>query len=154
VYSIPRRYGFPEADAEDVFQNVFAILLRRLPQLRDETRLSAWLITTTHRECWRTRAWVGRHGAIDEQTLPDRGIPDEADAARWEQQDLVRAALDRLGGRCRELLIALFQSPGRPDYEAISRSLGLPVGSIGPTRARCFDKLRPILESVGANEVP
>lgn len=152
VYSIPRRYGFSDSDSEDVYQNVFAILLRRLPQLRDETRLSAWLITTTHRECWRTKSWAGRHGSLDEQLLPDCMVPDEAEAGRWEQQHLVQTALDRVGGRCRDLLTALFQSPGRPDYEAISRSLGIPVGSIGPTRARCFDKLRPILESLGVQE--
>ena len=51
VYGIPRRMGFSAADADDVFQNVFAILLRYLSDLRDYTRLAAWLVTTTRREC-------------------------------------------------------------------------------------------------------
>ena len=152
VYSIPRKYGFSDADAEDVYQNVFAILVRRLPQLRDQTRISAWLITTTHRECWRAKAFIGRHGPLDESTLPERMSPDEDDAADWERQHLVRMALDELGGKCQSLLTALFLASKRPDYEAIGRTLGIPVGSIGPTRARCFEKLRPILRSLGVED--
>jgi RNA polymerase sigma factor (sigma-70 family) len=148
VYSIARRYQMSDADADDVFQNVFVILLRRLESLRDTTRLSAWLITTTHRECWR----VGKRGpgAADiEAQIADVGQPSPDQAAVWEEQDVVRRALERLGGSCQELLQALFMEEGDRSYEVIAERLGMKVGSIGPTRARCFRKLEKLLLDLG-----
>jgi RNA polymerase sigma factor (sigma-70 family) len=150
VYSIPRRLGFSEADAEDVFQNVFVTLLRNLGQLRDQTRLSAWLITTTRRETWR----LGRRGTRRAEDELDESLPaDEPDSLddvlRWEREQGVRQAMRRLDDRCRELLTALFLEPATPSYEAIASRLGIPVGSIGPTRARCFKKLDAILRELG-----
>lgn len=151
VYSIPRRYGMSESDADDVTQAVFTILFRKLDTLKDNTRLSAWLITTTHRECWR----VGKRGesaAAVEEAIADLAEPAPEDAIRWEHAHLVRLALRELGGRCEQLLRRLFYAHSEPDYQRISEDLGMPVGSIGPTRARCFNKLRPILERLGLNE--
>src|SRR5262245_33191193 len=106
VYSIPHRYRMSEADADDVFQSVFAILLRRLDSLKDDTKLSAWLITTAHRECWR----IGRRRPAEfpppDQAghFDDLSRPPGDEMARWEEQHLVRQALDELGGRCQRLL--------------------------------------------------
>ncbi len=148
VYSIPRRYGMDDADAEDVFQNVFAILLRHLDQLQDQTKLSAWLITTAHRECWR----LGRRKPKDEP-LEERDIradaPPDALIDRWERQHIVRTALEQLGDPCKSLLEALFLNTSQPGYEAIARSLNMKIGSIGPTRARCFRKMQTILDEMG-----
>lgn len=147
VYSIPIEYGFRPEDADDVFQNVFAIVLEKLSGLRDRRRLSAWLITTTHRECWRLRRKTGvvldpdRSPALQESPAPDR-------AEAWELRQTVRAALSHLSSRCRELLRALFLDPGEPSYAKVSERLGLPVGSIGPTRARCFEKLEVVLRDM------
>lgn len=148
VYSIPRRYGFSDADADDVFQTVFVILYEKLGQVRDVQRLSAWLIRTTHRECYRIGKRSKRYAGID-QVIEDVGSPAEEDALAWERRHVVRQALRRLGGRCEELLTALFFEAGEPSYEVIAEQLDMKVGSIGPTRARCFHKLEQILIELG-----
>ncbi len=148
VYSIPRRYGLSSADADDVFQSVFAHLFRNLESLRDAGRVSSWLITTAHRECWRVGKGAGRYTHLD-SVMHDVSEPSAHDAERWEQQHLVREGLRELGGRCEELLVALFLDPAEPDYEAVSAKLNIPIGSIGPTRARCFEKLQKILQKKG-----
>jgi RNA polymerase sigma factor (sigma-70 family) len=148
IYSIPRRYGLSEADSDDVFQAVMATVFTKLETLRDQTRLSAWLITTTHRESWRVGKKSGKYAQLD-AVMPDVGSPGEQDLERWEQQHMVREGLRRLGGRCEELLSALFLEPGEPSYEAIAQRMNMSLGSIGPTRARCFKKLEAILLTLG-----
>jgi len=148
VYSIARRYGLDDSDSDDVFQSVFLILYRRLETLEDTTRLSAWLITTTHRECWRVGKRSGGHPSLDEQ-IADVNAPSETQITEWEQQHLVRLGLLELGGQCEELLRALFVERGSGDYDTIAERLGMKVGSIGPTRARCFAKLKRILIRLG-----
>lgn len=147
VYSIPRRYGLSDADCDDVFQDVFTIVYRKLDTIRQRPRLSAWLIRTTHRECLRTGRRSGRYVEL-EQTSVDQDDPAADQVLAWEQQQLVRQALRQLGPPCQQLLTALFSgrgSAGQPDYQMIADQLGIKRGSIGPTRARCFKKLRRIL---------
>jgi RNA polymerase sigma factor (sigma-70 family) len=150
VYSIPRRAGLPDTDCDDIFQIVFGIVLRRLDTLREFERLSAWLIRTTHRETWRL---VKRRKAASGETLPetlaDEGEPTPEQVSRLERQHLVRQALEQIDERCRTLLEALFFEAERPDYDALGRRLNMPVGSIGPTRARCFQKLERLLAERG-----
>ena len=148
VYSIPRRYGLNESDADDVFAAVWATAFKSLQNLRNDTRLSAWLITTTHRECWRVGKKRGTYRQLNE-VMPNVVSPADDDAHRWEQQYLVGEALHRLGGRCEELLRALFSATADPNYIAIAQQLDIPLGSIGPTRARCFQKLQRILADLG-----
>ncbi len=148
VYSVPRRYGLSDADAGDVVQNVFLTAYRKLGGLKDQERLSAWLITTAHRESWRVGKRSDAAGALNEQ-FADVGSPSDDELVRWEQQHLVRLALEELGGSCRELLMALFLDRAKPSYETIADQLGIKVGSIGPTRARCFQKLEAILLRMG-----
>lgn len=150
VYSIPRRMGFSAMDADDVFQDVFATLLRSLGSLRDRSRLSAWLITTTRRECWRRGRVASRHAELDE-SLADGAPPAVDEVARWEREQGVREAVRRLDDRCRELLTALFLETSSPSYEAIAARMGIPIGSIGPTRARCFKKLEARLLELGVD---
>lgn len=150
VSSIPRRMGMSPADAEDVFQNVFLTLYRRLGDLRDQTRLSAWLITTTQRECWR----LAKRGDRNAGAALDDGIADDApspaeEVSRLELEHAVRDAMRRLDERCRALLTALFLEPTPPAYDALAARLGMPLGSIGPTRARCFRKLEASLRTMG-----
>ena len=144
VYSIPRRHGLSAADSDDVFQTVFAIVLRRLETLRSADRVSAWLIRTTHRECWR----VGRRrqsGGNLSETLADEALPTEEQVSAWERQHLVRQALAQIDDRCRRLLEALYFQQAAPDYAEIAKRLDMKIGSVGPTRARCLAKLQPIL---------
>lgn len=145
VYSIPSRYRLPDDACDDVFQNVFASVLRSLPGVRDAQSFPKWLITTTHRECWR---WSRRNPSatpIDESVAgTSEDAPGEA-AQRWETQQKVDVALQQLGGRCERLLRALFLDPTKPSYASIAERLGIPVGAIGPTRARCLAKLMEFL---------
>lgn len=148
VYSIPRRYGYGDQDCDEIFQRVFLILFRKLDTLNDQARLSAWLITTTQRECWRLKRREPDHGTLP-ASAESHEISAEDRAELWEQQHLVREALQRLGGRCEQLLTALFLQSSEASYETIAKKLGMKVGSIGPTRARCFEKMQKILLEMG-----
>lgn len=151
VYSIPRRYGLSDADAEDVFQTVFSTVVRTLPKLRDQRRLSAWLITTTRRECWR-KSKATRTNVEVTNDLADGGASPDEEIGRLERQQMVREALQQLDGRDRELLEALFMRAEAASYEQLARELDIPLGSIGPTRARAFRKLEAILREMGAED--
>lgn len=148
VYSVPRRYGLDEADAADVHQNVFTILFRKLSTLDDHLLLARWLLTTAHRETWRMGKRQAKYSRLEEN-FADLGSPGEDDLERWERQHLVRRALDELGDPCKSLLTALFLDPAQMNYQAVADSLGMRVGSIGPTRARCFQKLETVLRQMG-----
>jgi RNA polymerase sigma factor (sigma-70 family) len=155
VWSVGRKYGLSTQDAEDVHQTTFASLVRHLEDVRDRERLSSWLITTATRECWRLRrtrasrggseVGGGLSGGLDD--LPDVPLP-ETDRHDEERQ-LVREGLARLNERCRDLLQVLFACDGEPHYPTIASQLDMPIGSIGPTRARCLAKLESILRSLG-----
>ncbi|MFO0838766.1 MAG: sigma-70 family RNA polymerase sigma factor [Phycisphaerae bacterium] len=147
VYSVPRRYGLSNADADDVFQCVFTNLYRTLHKLNDVSRLSAWLITAAHRESWRVGKRSSQYADLDSY-MPDVSSPADDKLDQWERQHLVQQALIRLGGRCETLLRALFMSAESPSYTTIATELGIPVGSIGPTRARCFRKMQDVLRSL------
>lgn len=149
VYSIPLDYGFSPSDSEDIAQNVFFTIFRKLDSLKDQTKLSAWLITITHRECWSFRRL--RHVSYDETLdFPEEAPPNEK-LRRWELQQDIREAMSRLDDTCRELLTALFLEQGNPAYAHIAARLGISPGSIGPTRARCFRKLEQILRKAGSH---
>ena len=146
VYTVPRRYGLSEEDAEDVFQEVFAIAYRKLHTIRDSSRLSFWLVTVAHRESCRIGKHSGRYvlSPLDAVEADDEAPPADR-AAVWERQHRVRQALRQLGGSCEQLMVALFSAPGRPDYRRIACQLGMKSGSIGPTRTRCFKALERLL---------
>jgi RNA polymerase sigma factor (sigma-70 family) len=157
IYSIPLRYGLPEHDANDIFQNVSLLLLKNLARLRDRERLGAWLVITTRRECWR----MFHHDqqiTLNPETLDlNEQVPDsghsEDDFLALERQTVVRTAVELLDGSCNQLLTQLFYADPRPSYTDIAHALALPEGSIGPTRARCLEKLMRILEKMGLSEV-
>lgn len=154
VYSVAMKSRLSPSDADDVFQTVFISLYRNLDQLKDQERLSAWLITTTHRESWRVSRRKQRTLNSEEFDLlePVSMTEDEVEAA--ERQQLVREGLKELGGPCEALLSALFLGVDEPVYEQVAKQLGIPVGSIGPTRARCLKKLEQILSRKGFTDNP
>lgn len=155
IYSIPIRLGFSPSDAADVFQAVCLLLLENLAYLRRRDRLGAWLVTTTRRECWRlARNRPTEVIDLDLDTVElDRndGQPAtlEEEFLHLERQALLNAALDSLDPRCRQLLRLLFWAEPRPSYDEIARLMSLPEGSVGPTRARCLEKLTRILQRNG-----
>jgi RNA polymerase sigma factor (sigma-70 family) len=148
VTSIAASYRLDEADVEDVFQTVFTRLYESLGRLDDATRFSAWLITTTHRECWTLGRRSQKYSDF-EQAILNRSVEHPDALLEWEQKYLVHEGLKALGGRCESLLRALFLDPSEPDYEEVGRQLGISTNSIGSMRARCFEKLEPILAQMG-----
>jgi RNA polymerase sigma factor (sigma-70 family) len=140
VWSVARSYRLPVEDCDDVTQAVLVAALRHLADLRDPAKAASWLVTSAHRESWRvararrrTVDLVGDFASVSD--------PDPERAADLESLHGMRVALDALGDPCRALLVALF-AENEPHYPDIARKLGMPVGSIGPTRARCLSKLR------------
>lgn len=151
IYSIPVRFSFSSADASDVFQAVCLKLIEHLHDLKDESKVSAWLITTTTRQCIHLKSLRYRETGTDDEMEepPDPAETVEVVQIQTEQQNRVREAVDQLPGRCRELVEMLYFDPRALSYEEISQSMGIPVSSIGPTRARCLDKLRTLLRRRG-----
>ena len=157
VYSVALRAGLSQEDAADVFQTVFARLLEHLGTIHAPQGLAAWLITTTKREAWSVVRKQQREPAEGEVPVlldtadlwPTNPRPDEN---RLVDRILIREALAQLGERCRKLLWLLYFEPGQPSYEEIGRQLRMPTGSVGPTRARCLQKLREILRGMGMSE--
>ena len=148
LYSIPRRYGLDQDDAADVFQNVSLALWKGLPELRSEKALTRWIEITARRQCERL-AGKKRRLVHDEEGLADRPAeePDTLhELAELQEQQIVRRSLEKLGGRCAELLRLLYMENPPAAYDEITRRLGLPHGSIGPTRGRCLEKLREIVK--------
>jgi RNA polymerase sigma factor (sigma-70 family) len=156
VYSVGRAWRLSDEDLGDVFQEVFAALVRGLPRLRDGRSLVRWLSSTTDRVA-RTRALRRRREqalqASDEdavERVPDTGEAVGAELEELESQAAVRLALSRLPERCQRLIRALYYEDPVPAYADLARRLGVPVGSLGPTRARCMEKLRA--ELAGASD--
>lgn len=151
IYSIPNKFRFDPADCDDVFQTVVVKLLEHLSDLKDESKVSSWLITTTTRHCIQLRSQqrrnVGDDEAMDREAAP--GDTTEEIQIQVDREQKIRESITRMPDRCRRLLELLFQDPRSPSYEEISRELGMPVPSIGPTRARCIEKLRALLEERG-----
>jgi RNA polymerase sigma factor (sigma-70 family) len=155
VLAVPRDLGLSEADCDEVFQATWMALFEQIELIRQPSSLGSWIITTAQRQCWRLRRRIQRQreqaGLEGAENLPDLLPEPSEQAERLEREGLVREALDELRPRCRELLTRLFlTSPGgeaaeRDSYAAISRELGMPVGSIGPTRLRCLAELARIL---------
>jgi RNA polymerase sigma factor (sigma-70 family) len=157
VYAVARRIGLDEHGAADVFQTVFERLVQHLPGIVDPSRLQAWIVTTTKREALSQRRRSQRDISMTRVTDADDAGADEwdiADAtpiaeealAELQLQNQMRNALDRLDARCRDLLLLLFRDEDdKLSYDEVARRLGTTVGSIGPTRARCLDKLRKLV---------
>jgi RNA polymerase sigma factor (sigma-70 family) len=155
VYAVARSYRLTDDDLADVFQEVFAALVRGLPRLRDSRALVRWLSSTTERMARATALRRRREAALaapGEPVLPSDDPPVGADLELLEERTLVRLAFDALPGRCRDLLEALYYEDPAPSYAELSRRLRMPVGSLGPTRARCFERLKESYGRLRADE--
>jgi RNA polymerase sigma factor (sigma-70 family) len=146
IWSICRRHRLSNADADDVGQRVWLQLVSQLDKVRDPAALPGWLTTTTERECGTIRRAMRRSQAPGR--VPDAGqIPDqqaemtEHELLAAERHAALREAFTRLPPCCQRLIAVLIEDPPVPDAQ-ISARLGLPVGSIGPSRSRCLEKLR------------
>ena len=141
VWSIGRRSGLSAADADDLVQSVFTIMVGRLGELRDRDRLAGWLAVTARREAWRQAERARRERPMDPGVMPEGAEdPDESDELLLRRQ-AVREAMHRLGTRCRDLLLRAFGTSQVPSYEELAEALGLKLNSVGPTRRRCLEEL-------------
>jgi RNA polymerase sigma factor (sigma-70 family) len=145
IWSICRRFRLDGSDAEDVGQAVWLKLVTHLDHLREAAALPGWLATTTRRECGRVINAADARRAGEQLLIADN-IPDtqtaivEQDLLVAEQHAVLRDALARLPPGCQQLLVLLSADPPVP-YAEISARLGISVGSIGPNRRRCLDRL-------------
>jgi len=146
IWSICRKYRLGPADAEDVGQSVWLCLVAQVDKLREPAALPGWLATTTRRECVRVvHAARGPHAALyplDAENIPD-GQADSAeqDLLAAERHAALRQAFADLPPHGQRLIAMLAADLPVP-YAEISARLGIAVGSIGPTRRRCLDKMR------------
>lgn len=152
IYSVPMRYRFSADDAADIFQAVCIDLYRELPRLREVDALRGWLARVAANKCFHRRRAMGREPAdLDESRVA--AIESEEDIAqtaeRRERDQLVREAVDSLESRCSRMIRMLFfEDPPRP-YDQVAKSVGLAIGSIGFTRAKCLERLERALKERG-----
>ena len=144
VWSICARFQLGNSDREDVAQSVWLLLVEQLGKLREPAALPGWLATTTHRECLRVvtaASKTERRGTLDDALqFVDNTIIDE-EILMAERNAALRAAFAELPPRYQQLLGMLAKDPP-VSYAEISATLQIPVGSIGPQRARCLERLR------------
>lgn len=155
IYAIPRRAGLNEDLSAEVFQEVFKTLLEKLDTIEQPERLQAWIVTTAKRKTWRliSRESPSQNKLVDADSddveifsLPDNSpLPDDL-LLQMEEQHLVQMAVQSLDNRCRNLLTLLFYQEESLPYSEIAMKVGMSEGSIGPTRARCLQKLLRLLE--------
>jgi len=152
IFAIPLRAGLDEDQAADIFQDVFTTLFEKLNDIEEPERLQAWLVTTARRKTWRTISKAHANPSDPNAELSDAAavrdeapLPDEQ-LLILEEQHRIHTAISLLDERCRTLLEMLFYRAEPPSYAEIAAALGLPEGSIGPTRARCLGKLLRLLK--------
>ena len=153
LWSVARAHRLSPSDAGDVVQTTWLRLVEHLGRIEDPERLPGWLATTARRECLHLLRRTGRElvglvddaglDVVDDQAAPldARLLADERDAVLW-------SCFERMSDRCRTLLRVLMAAEP-PAYAEVAASLGMPIGSIGPTRIRCLARLRSEVGAVG-----
>jgi RNA polymerase sigma factor (sigma-70 family) len=151
VWSVARAHGLSGADAADVSQTAWLRLVEHLHRLRDPERVGTWLAATARHEALRTlrrarrQLPVGDDAELDAE-LGRSGPPVEGPEARTlaaERSDLLWRAFAALPPRCQTLLRVLMADPP-PSYQQVAVAMDMPIGSIGPTRGRCLNRLRQL----------
>ena len=146
LWHTARYCGLSAAEAEDSVQQTFLALVRSGNTISDPLAVIRWLTVTLRRQAWKDRALSAQRSGTEpnEEDLP-REPSAESAAVLTDEQRRLWAHVGALSDRCQRLLAVIAFSP-RPDYAAIAREMTIPIGSIGPTRARCLDKLRTRLQ--------
>jgi len=150
VYSVAKRYRLNADDAADVYQQTFQALHQSLNRIEQPETLPKWLAVTASRISLRIQRIQSRTvplttGETDlEAVLESEDVSAEASALAACEAEELHIALGRLGGRCQPLLQLLYLEEDS-SYQMASDQLGIPLGAIGPTRARCLEKLKKLL---------
>jgi RNA polymerase sigma factor (sigma-70 family) len=150
LWHVARSQGVPASEVSDVVQNTWLELVARLDDIRSPGALTGWLVVTTKHEAWRTNRKRQSTGPgatdVDLAAIPD-DTPDASTALITDERDrILWHAFRHLSERCRALL-RIVAMVDRPDYAVVGEALGMPHGSIGPTRGRCLERLRVLLEA-------
>ncbi len=153
MWRTARGAGLDPTTAEDVVQTVWMVLLRSADTIREDRTVVKWVLTSTRREAWRVSRRTrtdGQHTAavfgVDAEEvmdLPPAPTPDDQVFAD-DRQRMLWEHVQALPERCRQL-VGVIAFADRPDYAHLAEALGMPVGSIGPTRGRCLAKLKDLL---------
>jgi RNA polymerase sigma factor (sigma-70 family) len=154
LWHVVRAYQLTIEVAEDVVQTTLLSQVKSRTSIKEPAAVGVWLTTTARREAWKVAKATGRGIPVEDDEL-SRRLPDEdsaeAEVVRRDGDERLWDAVERLSERCQALLrIVAFEH--RPDYTTIAANLGMPVGSIGPTRGRCLHKLRTLMEKNGDND--
>jgi RNA polymerase sigma factor (sigma-70 family) len=149
VWSVARAYGLSEADAADVAQTAWLRLVENLDRVRDAQRVGAWLATTARHEALRILRVAGRQLPVGDDAELEPSDPvqvtPESLALASEQHSILWQAFAALPPSCLRLLRVLMADPP-PSYQEAAAALDIPIGSIGPTRRRCLERLRRLAD--------
>src|SRR4030095_3024578 len=149
-FSISLNLGLTTDGAADVTQITFTILLQNLDTLPDDIPLAPWLATVARPHTWRLLAQNRREAVNPDEDLAGNkalgGIVD--DRERQELAEWLYQGLSLLDERCRRRLLALYFDAEEPSYAEVADHMKMPIGSIGPTRARCLEQMRQSLDTV------
>ena len=147
VWSVARSFRLSDEDSADVVQTTWLRLLDHLDRIDDPQRLGSWLATTARHESLHTLRRSSREPVLDVvqimDPLPDPRPPVDHEILRHERDAALWELFERLSDGCRRLLRIMVATPP-PSYADIAAALEMPVGSIGPTRARCLASLRTL----------
>ena len=164
VWAVARAHRLANADAADVYQTTWLRLAEHIGRIEHPDRVGAWLATAARRECLQSLRSAAKASPTDDMDrldiTPAVGNPTEEAVldAETEREDAARAAamwraFGQLSGRCRELPRILMATPS-PSYAEVAAALELPLGSIGPTRARCLQRLREEMAGISGGLSP
>jgi len=147
VYAVATKSGLAVSDAEDCAQQVWMTLYSGRERIQQPQSLPAWLVSTTRRKAARIIRRRTTAGRVREQieSHASEEPPDES-IMRLQRRAQLELALEQLDDRCRKLMHAIFFADSVKSYQELARDLGMPVNSLGPTRVRCLQKLKKILE--------
>jgi RNA polymerase sigma factor (sigma-70 family) len=151
LWAVARGHRLGDSDAADAVQGTWLRLVENLQRIREPERVGAWLATTCRRECLTTLRRTGREKPLDLDRvveLPAQGGDIDAELLRRERNEALWSVFEGLSDPCRQLLRVLMADPP-PSYDEVSAALGMPIGSIGPTRGRCLQRLHALVVSAG-----
>ncbi len=152
VYSVARRYGLDDHDAEDCAQQTWVALYVSRHRIHDWQKLPGWLSGTAYRRAMRIlRKQASTQRVESKAPHTPHPLPPDQQVILLQRRALLDKALAQMDAGCRDLLTALFFSPGEQSYGEIARRFNIPTNSIGPMRQRCLSKLRKILKEMGEN---
>jgi len=142
IYSVAHKLCPEMEDCADVFQRVCLALYQNLDRLRSDQAIPAWLTTVTRRQAYKVIRAKKPYSQIDEDAVT---VEPNLDLIKKEFE--VQLAIERLDDRCQKMIHLLYFDSKEPSYAEIGAELGMPAASVGPTRARCLDKLRKLLSA-------